>query len=447
MLKTAVKKFLRNTCGNVALTAAILSPAVLGTAALAFDYTYFQHHASKLQIAADAAVLTAAREMAIAGTTNAELREIAKSAAITSFYGADAAKTGPDGLSIAPKINRRQLDIEVELSFNWQPFFAHYLKTDILPIVSKAEANLTNQHSICTLALHQNSAKVFFMSGNSELDARDCAIHSNSGHRRGLQVKGESKIISNSICSAGGYRGKLESFTPQPVTDCPVLQDPLAGKAFPTYFGCDHDAMVIKKQTRRLYPGVYCNGLKIKNNATVYFEPGTYIFVDGDLDAASRSRLIGDGVSLYFAQNARMAVRNSVSMSLSAPKTGDMTGILLAASPTNDPKKKFDIQSQDARKFTGLIYTPNNLFTIGGDRDGDGECEEIVDSTEVMTRADNPKECETTLGSYSEWTAIIAKKIRVTSGVKLVLNADYESSSVPVPTNDGALGSQAKLVR
>ena len=58
---------------------------------------------------------------------------------------------------------------------------------------------------------------------------------------------------------------------------------------------------------------------------------------------------------------------------------------------------------------------------------------------------DDTAGCKANVGQYSDWTAIVARNIMVTSGVELVLNANYSASNVPVPENNGLVGAMARL--
>ena len=53
--------------------------------------------------------------------------------------------------------------------------------------------------------------------------------------------------------------------------------------------------------------------------------------------------------------------------------------------------------------------------------------------------------CKSNVGEFSDWTALVADKITITSGVKLVLNANYADSDVPVPAGVGPVGGNIAL--
>ena len=65
------------------------------------------------------------------------------------------------------------------------------------------------------------------------------------------------------ICSAGGYSGRRGvNFSPEPITDCPQIDDPLASREPPFVGGCDHNNRQVLGGIHTLSPGVYCGGLE-----------------------------------------------------------------------------------------------------------------------------------------------------------------------------------------
>ena len=317
-------------------------------------------------------------------------------------------------------------------------------------------------------------------------------MQANSEDVAAMNVPAGSKLVSNTTCVTGGYTGHTLSYVPRPVTDCPPLADPLADRPMPKETKCDYKDIKIKKGGIKLDPGVYCGGVYITEKSNIKLNPGTYIFIDGDLDVGGESKFTGKDVSLYFAKDSRMFIRNATKVDLSAPRSGDMAGFLVAAGRENDPDLVFEMQSNDAKGFSGMIYTPNNTFKVGDDVDGDGQCDvandpiklvsdtvndlgltrdETIDklnasgadaafddnngrgsrSSQKKASSQQSKDdlpgCKAELGQYSDWTAIVARNIEITSGVMLVLNADYSESTIPVPENDGFIGPSARLVK
>ena len=516
------KKFKNSESGNVALTTALLFPVLLGSAGLAIDYVLIYQQTSKLQQAADSAVLAGTKELGIAGNDDEEIMAITKTYALTNFNRLHSSTVSDNELNVVPVISENRRGMNISLEYQWKPFIAHYLSDEVLPLKVTAGAELAGSQSICTLALDPNNSGSIALTGKSSVQAENCSIQTNSGSGSALALSSNAKMNSSSICTSGGFVGSSSNFSPVPQTDCPEMDDPLAGRQLEiTDDNCDFENTVLEGGNRTLKPGVYCGGVFVTDEAKLRMDQGTYTFIDGDFDVGGGSEVIGNHVNLNFHSNARLFFRNATEIELSAPKTGDMAGILVLASVNNDPGLVFEIQSKDAREFTGLIYTPNNTIKLGDDEDGDGKCDPGNDAPRIpvsgqssglagphthvhthktwqrtalgsttydenthshshshddgnynysqarhgefdthkhqrqyphdhldspsISEADNTVGCEANVGQYSDWTAIVAKNIIVTSGVDLILNADYGTSSVPLPENNGAIGPQVRL--
>ena len=110
-----------------------------------------------------------------------------------------------------------------------------------------------------------------------------------------------------------------------------------------------------------------------------------------------------------------------------------MAGILIYGQ-LSTKQRKFSIVSKDAQKLTGTVYLPADTLTVGGDGDLDGACDPIQqdDGTLLIDPL-----CLSDVGTKSDWTAIVVKRLKVTAGSNLVMNSNYEGSSVPVPEGVG----------
>ena len=122
--------------------------------------------------------------------------------------------------------------------------------------------------------------------------------------------------------------------------------------------------------------------------------------------------------SLYFTgSGAELKVDKNTSVELSAPKEGDLAGLLFFQdAATAGSKARFRIDINDARVLLGTIYLPKAEFYVD---------------------ADQP------LADQSAYTVIIAEKFKLYSGPNLVLNTDYADTEIPVPT--GILNHNAKV--
>jgi Flp pilus assembly protein TadG len=165
--------------------------------------------------------------------------------------------------------------------------------------------------------------------------------------------------------------------------------------------------------TEKLPPGVYCGGINIIGGDVTLEKGGTYILNNGGLVVANGGKLRGENVGFYLTGAAGLSTIQfapSSEISLTAPKTGDMAGMLFFED--RDVLFKFPhiIASNNARKLVGTIYLPGNTLEIN---------------------AQNP------IADQSDYTVIVAKQFTLTDGPELVLNTDYENSPIPVPEGVG----------
>ena len=444
-----IRSFFRCQNGNFAMMTAVAMPVVLMAMGGVANYSMAFSTQSSLQSAADAASLSAARELYLANTKPELLRSTIE-AMVAMNIGADAPRVETDVLFGAPTeetgTDARILnEVTVKLSMEIEPAFPMTgLIEPVRQISALATARVSGGGRICMIALASDGNKSIDMSGDGNINANTCAVYSNSVAKNGVSVTQFAKLSSELTCSSGGYTGADANYRPAPLTDCPTVKDPLLARTIGEPTHCDYDKLTVKNTNRVLLPGVYCGDIKLTGSSNVVFLPGTYTFWDGSLKIEKGATLVGDGVSLVFVgEKAGLEIKNDTEISLSASQTGIMAGILIYADRDTDKPRKFKIESRNARKMVGTIYVPNDKLTIGGDKDGDGKC----DPDPITGLVEGAPGCESEVGQYSEWTAIVAKQVEVTSGVYMVLNTDYEGSNVPVPAGVGPVGRNIALYR
>ena len=228
-----------------------------------------------------------------------------------------------------------------------------------------------------------------------------------------------ARIEAETVCSAGGVEGKA-SFAFPPTTDCPQIADPLAARTPPAVGSCTFSKTVINGGTRSLQPGVYCEGLKITNGASVTLSPGVYIIQGGKFIVDKGALLEGEDVGFFLAgKHSTLEFGYDTTISLAAPRTGEMAGILIF-DDRGEKSDKHKIYSNNARKLLGTIYMPNGALYIDAKRP---------------------------IADRSAYTVVIARTVEIFDGPDLVLNSDYNATSVPVPKGVGPIGSTISLVK
>ena len=405
----------------------------------------------RLQSAVDAAALSAARELHLVTTDQAQVQAAVESA-LKGNLGPDATK-----LRIKTKLIDEPLSLSVTATQIGEVFF---LTSQLDGKISAgAVARVLSGSPLCVLGLDDGKKKAALtLEKNAHLTASNCAVYSNSKHKESIKSENGALLEAEFICTAGGKVGSKGNYEPDPVTDCPQVPDPLAGRAAPPVGSCTEsdlriglkdkekiDEKLIKKLLKEelkdesgkedkkkkkgknekseetasdydsydvvLKPGVYCGGLLIGSAANVTFEPGVYVMKDGPLYVADFATIEAENVGFYFdGQKSNLYLGPNTTISITAPTDGPMAGLLLFENRSAAKLRPYAILSDGARVLEGTIYLPQSHLYVD---------------------ADAP------IADKSAYTAIIARRIELYAGPHLVLNSDYDLTDVPVPFGVG----------
>ena len=448
-----------DTRGNFAVITAFALPVALLGVGGAIDYAHVSLQHQRLQAAVDAAAVAAARELHVATTNQTQVQ-----AAITSSL---AGNLGKDSGSVTVTANI--IDNPLSLSVTAvQPAKKLFLGSHGPSEVSvNAVARVLGGSPLCVLGLEDNHKGALTLEKNARLTGNACAVYSNSKKKDSIVSKDGALLEAEFICTSGGKIGGKGNFDPEPLTDCPPIEDPLADRAPPSIGSCtetdlrigadeklkvdekfidklvkeetkdedDDDDKKKKKKGKKddddddddigkfdaasvvLSPGVYCGGLIIGGATEVTFEPGVYIMKDGPLYVADFATVNAEHVGFFFSgKKANLYLGPNTTISMKAPKDGPLAGLLMFEGRNAPKLRPYAILSDGARVLEGTIYLPQSHLYID---------------------ADAP------IADQSAYTAIIARRIELYAGPHLVLNTDYDLTDVPVP--DG-IGSNRSII-
>lgn len=413
--RNRIGDLLRDERGAVAGIFAVSLPVLLGFVGAAADYSNLSVTRNKLQAVADSAALAGAREFRLGNTTSAQVSQAVSNYAQASLTGLDLTA------NVTPSADTVRRTISVNVTATVPTYVMHLMGNSTTRLEARATARMVGGSPICVIGLDPNAPSTLELDQTAKLEAPTCALYSNSKNRNGLIARADAKIVAAFICSAGGRSSKsVGSFTPSPQTDCPVMPDPLLSRPQPVAGGCMERELVIKSGTVTLKPGTYCDGLKITGGAKVTLSPGVYIFKKGKLQVEGGASLTGVNVGLHFTgDDAALRFEAASTISLTAPKTGDMAGILISEDRGGgDDAKKHEILSDDARTLLGTIYLPRGFLIVG---------------------ANKP------VADKSAYTIVVARRFTLGAGPTMVLNTNYGATDVPVPNGVGPNGTQAVL--
>ena len=285
-------------------------------------------------------------------------------------------------------------------------------------------ATVVGGQPICVIGLNAGANFTVGLTQSAQLNAPGCSIYSNSSKPNGLFAKNSATITAAFICSAGGKAGAGPgSFTPTPMTDCPFMPDPLASRPPPTFSACASNAapMVVNGGMTTLYPGVYCGGLTLTNGANVTFASGVYIFQNGPLFVTGGATLQGTNVGLFLTgAGAVVNFDTQSTISLSAPASGPLSGLLIYEDRASPAGQTHLIMSNNARNLLGTIYLPQGVLSVG---------------------ASSP------VADQSAYTIVVANQFSLSAGPTMVLNTNYSSTNIPVPDNLGPNAAKAYLTK
>ncbi len=429
--------FFDNEDGSFLIIFAFILPVLLLVVGGTIDYSSALRERTKLQGVADAAAILGGKDLTVAGGDIKRVKAVTE-AFIEMRFGTELKKE----VNVDPDL----LQVEVILRKAPESFFGstYGLAARAGVIAVRSMTQIVGDPNLCVLALDGTADSTLALEKKAKLTANGCAVFSNSVHKKGLVSSSASKLKADIICTAGGYQGGRKMFDPQPVSDCPTFDDPLTSRHMPEVPPCVTGGALVDTSQRAgfqtsqgvrgstdpkksgdgeggqtLSPGAYCGGLTITDNVVVTLEKGNYFFIDGPLIVEGGATLKGTEVSLLFKGNdARLHFAEDSTIALGAPEDGQMAGILIYESRMQPGGHQFLIESDNAQYLLGTIYIPRGEFKVDGTRP---------------------------VADQSEYTAIVARYVRLHRSPHLILNTNYDLTNVPVPDGIRGVGEPVVL--
>jgi len=412
-----VHTFWSDTRGQIAIVFTIALPALIAAMGMAVDYTAWTGQTRQLQAIADIAATAGAKELHLANSDAGQVKSVAKSIADAQLL---LGKSNTSPLTVSTRVINDGQSVEVTISQARNVYFAHMVMNDLGPLSATATARLAGGGRLCVIALDESASGAVDMRQSAQMTATRCSVYSNSTSASGMDVSQSASIEAELICSAGGADGGSSNYDPSPTTDCPQLDDPLASRPAPDYGSCDHDDLVVKNKSgaTNLYPGVYCGGIQIQHG-DVHFTPGVYVIKDGSFSITANSMVTGENVGFYLTgDDAVFDFGSNSDIDFTAPKEGPLAGILFFEDRNAPTLRRHVIKSKKADNLLGTVYLPRGIFVV---------------------------ETNNKVADQSAYTAVIANRVELSKKPNLYLNANYDSTDVPVPNGVGPVGGNIYL--
>ena len=294
--------FLRHRRGTVAVTFAIGAVPLAGVSGAAVDYSRAVQVRHRLEIATDAAALSAA---AMKTSSPAEL-----SAAAERIVRAGLSPDLNVSVVVSSVSDATTTSVDVSASASVKTSLLQVLRISNVAVAAHSKAARLNTESgppPCVLALNKTAAAGIDIGGSATFDGRSCVLHANSSATGALKVSGSAKVNAGGYCAVGTVTSYY-ALTPAPTDRCRPMVDTYAGLKAPDDTVCRQNltnVSVSPNQKKTLSPGVYCGGLSLKGDVTL--SPGLYVIKNGQLSMNSSGTISGTGVTFYLTgTNARV---------------------------------------------------------------------------------------------------------------------------------------------
>lgn len=389
---------------------------LLSVLGFTIDAGYFWLEQRSLQNAADAAALAEALEIRSCGSsTNCAAMQSAAQAALTE-NGITASTTltgcsGTAGSGVTLMVNSPPCAVasdpnvsksnyaEAILSENVGTYFAALAGLKSVNISARAEAK--QGLGPCIYALDPTGAAITILAG--VIVHSRCPIVDESTSDDALSCVIGAFLYAPRISDSGGSEGLLclATSTPETYVPEPNPRDPLGYLSAPStanngcgtstgspYYGSSSAVNILLGGNITFNPGVYCGGINITAAiaSNITFNPGTYIlkdktgllgFTQGGLNITLNelSSITGTGVTFYnegpaggFSVTEPVTGGSLVSLSnisLSAPTSGDYSGILFFQAHGVSSTAVFLANLLQNSRLEGAIYIPDGDVSYG----------------------------------------------------------------------------------
>jgi Flp pilus assembly protein TadG len=388
--------------GNVALMVALMLPALLMVGLGAIELNQVQADQRATQNVADAAALMGAGQMAVTPSGAAQRAQAfaqAQLGGIQTYAAVTVSATAGQASTMTVQIDTQRASFFGSL---FPPGGFH------TRVMSVAQGEATTP--LCVLNISSTLTDQIHLTGNSQLQAGACLVHSNQA------------LTADAGAAIQADTNEAGTVATGPILNAPRLLAPSIADPFsalnvnPT--SCASPAPTTLTGTSSLPAGIHTGPVNIAGNATATLMPGDHYFCQG-LNVSGNSSVTGTDVDMVFDKGSNLNLSGAgTTLTLGGRQSGPLAGFVIIAD--RNYNGSFNLQSDFIKGLTGTVYVPTATLTINGSAKA---------------------------GDTSPWTVIVAENLQINGGAQLVINSNYSLSSVPVPTGVGNLSAKAAPVK
>jgi len=363
-------RLLQNKEGNFAIMTALVAVVLLGAAGGAVDFAHALSVRNSLQGNLDAAVLAAARESKSAQIVRAKQFFDAGTVSMTEYTPHAEFAIDQDGIVSG--------QAEASLKTSLLSVLAiKEISVSVRAAAATSSAESSGTKAPCILLLEQSQSG-FYVNSGAGIRKTDCEIHVHSAaYPAATFTDGGNGLDVARICIKGAQVSYNNRLNPAVEKNCAVAADSLA-ESLPEVraLGCDSQLgghLPDNQKTHKLSPGIYCGWTSANGSPRIELKPGLYVIKDGGWSFNSGTTLVGEDVTLYFADTSKIFFNGNVNIDLSAPKEGTYKDILFFEAP-GLAQSDLLFNGTDKAKLNGIIHMPsrnvhfNSTFAMNNDR-------------------------------------------------------------------------------
>jgi Flp pilus assembly protein TadG len=356
-----LRRFDTDEGGNVAITAAVVLPILIGAVGMGITYSMGNATRSDMQNALDSSVL--------AGVIASNAGGDPIGTATTVFQSNLSAWAKSNASGINPSFNWSNNILTGQASGTATTLFSAFVGTTTYTIHVNSAATPTTI-PLCVLGLNGLDNGAFDINGSKAQFNAGCAVQANSNSTTGMTEEGSPTAVATKFGVSGGHKG--DTYSPPPTDGSPQIADPYASVPFPSHNDCSGKSKLMEiKNDQTLPPDTYCGGIHIYGNGTkVTLSPGgTYIMVDGPFWVDGSVVVTGDQVTIAFTgTGAALQIWGDASVTLTSPVSGTYTNMQFMQD-RNDPNSRGlwdSIGGDTTLKYDGVAYLPSQNFWAYG---------------------------------------------------------------------------------
>ncbi len=385
-LLRAADVFRRAERGAVAIHIGLMAIALIGMAALGSEIVFVLNQHREMQMAADAAALSASTALSkgYPSDLNVEARAVAANAGFV--HGVDGTNVTLNHPPLGGNNTSNNQAIEVVVSQPQTLYMTSLFRSGVFSVGARAVAT-AGSGTYCVVQLVASRNPGVTAANGATATLTQCGIAIDSTGATALSMSGAAVITAQSVSISGNKsitNGAVLN-APSVKTYQPAVTDPYAGVAMPALpASCDFNNKSYAHGTWNLVSGKrYCNGLALTNDAIVTMAAGTYFIDRGSFNVGGNVKLTATNVTIFLTSStgsgyATAVIGNGASVTMSAPTTGTLAGIVFFGDRRGPITNVADFGGGAVINVNGALYFPSQKVTFSNGVNNPSGCTQLI---------------------------------------------------------------------